>query len=64
MTIDEIINYVLHTPHNTNPNVLRNMLERFAEECQQKSNFVLADDSQLYVKSQDAGEYDLFTVAE
>ena len=25
-SIDEIINYVMMTPHNTNPNILRQML--------------------------------------
>lgn len=28
MTIEKIINYILHTPHNTNKAILREMLEQ------------------------------------
>lgn len=62
MTIDELIEYVLRTPFNTNPNVLRSMLVQFTEECKPKSNFLLADDKFLYVKNND--DYEIFTVTE
>ena len=34
--IDEIINYVMTTPHNTNPNVLRQMLVALQNDGGQK----------------------------
>ena len=32
MTIKEIVDYVLNTPHNTNPAILTAMLERLLNE--------------------------------
>lgn len=37
MTIKEIVEYVLHTPYNTNPNILTEMLEQFEREVRQGS---------------------------
>ena len=38
MTMDEIINYAIHSPENSNPNVLRSMLNQISSENGDSSN--------------------------
>lgn len=36
MTIQDIVQYVLHTPYNTNPKILTEMLRRFETEIRKE----------------------------
>ena len=42
--MDEIIDYVMETPQNTNPNVLRSMLENLNGGSSESNNFVFTYD--------------------
>lgn len=33
MTIEQIVDYVMKTPHNTNPAILIGLLEEFLKDC-------------------------------
>ena len=42
MTIADIIAYIMHTPENTNPAVLKSLLAQFADSSQPDLSFVTA----------------------
>lgn len=46
MTIKQILEYVLHTPHNTNPAVLTHMLEQLIKD---NTNPVPPEDDEIDV---------------
>lgn len=48
MNIQEVLDYVMHTPANTNPNVLKSMLEALSEQEQIKLSTLVATTNGTY----------------
>lgn len=48
MSIQEILNYVMHTPANTNPNVLKSMLQALSEQDKIKLSTLIATSNGTY----------------
>ena len=48
MNIQEVLDYVMHTPANTNPNVLKSMLQALSEQEQIKLSTLIATTNGTY----------------
>lgn len=48
MNIQEVLDYVMHTPANTNPNVLKSMLQALSEQEQIKLSTLIATSNGTY----------------